>query len=144
LPPAAECTPGADGQCADQDLCTLDSCSAAGRCEHRPAENGAAVLCRLDGVAQLLREAASTSVGGRGARRRFLKRVDGARGMVVAGLQVGKGRRAAARLMTARRRLGGFITAVKRGKVVGDLEGRILPLARAARTRLRPLAASVR
>jgi hypothetical protein len=144
LPPALECAPGAADQCADQDLCTVDSCSDAGRCEHRPAEGAAAVLCRLDGVAQLLQNASPASLGGQGPRRRFLKRIDGTRGMVVAGLQVGSGPKAVSRLKKARKRLGGFIGAVKRGKVAADLEGRILPLAREARSQLQPLAARVR
>jgi hypothetical protein len=64
--------------------------------------------------------------------------------MVVTGLEFGSGRKAFSRLMKARLRLGGFIGAVKKGKVSDDLEGRILPLAREARSRLRPLAASMR
>jgi hypothetical protein len=111
---------------------------------HQPAAGAAGVLCRLDGVTQLLQGASPRSLGSEKARTRYLKRVAKVRGMVVSASQIGRGKKAAARLEKARKQLGGFIGAVRKGKVTADLKGRMLPLVRSARSRLQPLLASVR
>ena len=134
--------PGAPLACDDGDLCTRDAC-LDGRCTHAPLAGFDAVLCRLDGIRQILQSIAPTALGGGTAAMLIQHTRD-----LTAAAEPVTGRRRVRRLGRAGRQLTDFMRLVRRAEHRGEIEtplaSRLLTLAGDAVSELRVLSGRIR
>jgi hypothetical protein len=115
-----ECTATDASACDDGDGCTVDSCSADGRCVHDQKTGVDGVTCKLEALDADLTAAGSTNLGGAARAAALIGKVSRARTLVEASRPL-TGRKRLKKLKGAGKQMTAFEKLVHKGQAKGKI-----------------------